>query len=147
MKIPKRNQFALIKSHSGLVNSEPNLKRMKNQVMMAKSLEEIGEAEQQLKVSKITAAEGMLKVKAPTALEKLSKKKGDIDKKLYKGEMCSLLLVFYGQYMDEDKTKKTELVNILHEKIRGNRYALQRSDLDISELFPPRTAEPTSLLV
>ena len=44
------------------------------------------------------------------ALEKLSKKKGDIDKKLYKGEMCSLLLVFYGQYMDEDKTKKAELL-------------------------------------
>ena len=47
MKIPKRmlDQFALIKSHSGIVNSEPNLKRMTNQVMMAKSLGEIEEAE------------------------------------------------------------------------------------------------------
>jgi hypothetical protein len=146
MKIPKRmlDQFALIKSHSGIVNSEHNLKRMKNQVMMAKSLGEIEEAERQLKVSKKTAAEEILKAKAPIALEKLSKKKGDINK-LYKGEMCSLLLVFYGQYMDEDKTKKPELVKILREKIQGNRYALQRSDLDLSELFPPRTAEPTGL--
>jgi hypothetical protein len=47
--------------------------------------------------------------------------------------------------MDEDKTKKPELVKILREKIQGNRYALQRSDLDLSELFPPRTAEPTGL--
>jgi hypothetical protein len=38
------------------------------------------------------------------------KKGGDIHK-LYKGEMCSLLLVLYGQYMDEDKTKKPELVH------------------------------------
>ena len=54
MKIPKRilAQFALIKSHSGIVNSEPNLKRMKNQVMMAKPLGEIEEAEPQLKASK-----------------------------------------------------------------------------------------------
>ena len=88
MKIPKcmLDQFALIKSHSGIVNSEPNLKRMKNQVIMAKSLGEIEEAERQLKVSKRTAAEEILKAKAPMALEKLSKKKGDIDK-LYKGEM------------------------------------------------------------
>jgi hypothetical protein len=73
------------------------------------------------------------------ALEKLSKKKGNIDK-LYKGEiMCSLLLVFYGQYMDEDKTKKPQLVNILCEKMQGNHYALQLAALGFrfSELFPP----------
>ena len=115
--------------------------------MMAKSLGEIEEAERQLKVSKKTAAEEILKqAKAPMPQEKLSKKKGNIDKP-YKGEMCSLLLVFYEQYMDEDKTKKPELVKILRERIQGNCYALQRSDLDLSELFPPRTAEPTSLLV
>jgi hypothetical protein len=97
-----------------------------------------------MKVTKITVAEEMLKGKAPMALEKLLKKKDDINK-LYKGDMCSLLLVFYGQDMDKDKTKKPELVNILHEKIQGkNHYALQYSDLDFSELFPP-TAEPTSL--
>ncbi len=123
---------------------------MTNQVMMmAKSLGEIEEAKRQLKVNKKTAAEEILKGKAPRpmALEKLSMKKGGDIHKLYKGEMCSLLLVLYGQYMDEDKTKKPELVKTLREKIQGNRYALQRSDLDLSELFPPRTAEPTSLLV
>jgi hypothetical protein len=51
MKIPKcmLDQFALIKSHSGIVvKSEPNLKRMRNQVMMAKSLGVSEEAERQL---------------------------------------------------------------------------------------------------
>jgi hypothetical protein len=40
IRIPKcmLDQFSLIKSHSDIVNSEPNLKRMKSQVMMAKLL-------------------------------------------------------------------------------------------------------------
>ena len=47
MKILKRmiDQYALIKSHSGIVNSESNLNRMKNQMMMAKLLGEIEVAE------------------------------------------------------------------------------------------------------
>jgi hypothetical protein len=46
--------------------------------------------------------------------------------------------------MDEDRPKKPELVKILHEKIQGLHQCL---DLDLSELFPPKTAEPTSLIV
>jgi hypothetical protein len=71
MKTPKGmlDQFSLIKSHSGIVNSEPNLKRMKKQMMMAKLLGEIEEAKQKLKLSKITAAEEILKAKTPVALE------------------------------------------------------------------------------
>jgi hypothetical protein len=147
MKIPKRtlDQYALIKSHSGIVNSESNLNRMKNQMMLAKSLGEIEEADRQIKKTKIMVAEEMLKGKAPDALTKLSTKKGDVDK-LYKGETCSLLFVFYGLYMDEEKTKKPELVNVLREKIQGNRYALQRRDLDLSVLFPP-AAEPTGMVI
>jgi hypothetical protein len=61
--------------------------------------------------------------------------------KLYKGEMCSLFFLFYGQYIDEDKTKKPELVKILGEKIQENHLVLQHSDLDLSELCSP-TAEP-----
>lgn len=145
MKLPKRtlDQYALIKSHSGIVNSESNLMRMKNQMMMAKSLGEIEVANREIKETKLTRAHEMLKEKAPIALEKLSKKKGDVCK-LYKGEMCSLLFVFYREYIEEDKIKKPELANMLREKIRGNCDALQRSDLDLSELFRP-TAEPTSL--
>jgi hypothetical protein len=41
--------YALIKSHSGIVNSESNLNRMKNQMMRAKSLGEIEEADQEIK--------------------------------------------------------------------------------------------------
>lgn len=145
MKIPKRtlDQFALIKSHSGIVNSETSLNRMKNQMMLAKSLGEIEEADRQLKKTKRTVAEEMLKGKASGALTKLSNKKGDVDK-LYKGEVCSLLFVFYGVYMEEEKTKKPDLVNVLREKIQDNRNALQRTDLDLSVLFPP-TAEPTGV--
>jgi hypothetical protein len=87
----------------------------------------------------------MLKRKAPGKLIKLSNKKGDADK-LYKGEMCSLLFAYYGLYMDEEKTKKPDLVKVLREKIEDNRYALQRTDLDISILFPA-TAEPIGVLI
>jgi hypothetical protein len=90
-------------------------------------------------------AEEMLKGKASGALIKLSTKKGDVEK-LYKGEMYSLLFAFYGLYMDEEKIKKPELVNILREKIQDNRYALQRTDLDLTVLFPP-TAELTGVLI
>jgi hypothetical protein len=91
-------------------------------------------------------AEEMLKGKASGALIKLSNKKGDVDK-LYKGaEMCSLLFVFYGLYMDEEKTKKLELVNILCDKVQDNRYALQCMYLGLSVLFPP-TAEPTGVVI
>jgi hypothetical protein len=48
--------------------------------------------------------------------------------------------------MNEEKTKKPELVYILREKIRDNRYALQRMDLDLAALFPP-TAEPTGVVI
>jgi hypothetical protein len=89
-------------------------------------------------------AEEMLKGKASGTFIKLSNhRKGDVDK-LYKGEMCSLFFASYGLYMDEEKTKKPELVNILHEKIQDNRYALQCTDSDLSVLFPP-TAEPTGM--
>jgi hypothetical protein len=147
MKIPKRmlDQFALIKSHSGIMNSESNLNRMKNQMMMAKSLGEIEEADREIKQTKRMVAEEMLKGKASGALIKLSAKKGDVEK-LYKGEMCALLFAFYGLYMDEEKIKKPELVNILREKIQDNRYALQRTDLDLTVLFPP-TAELTGVLI
>jgi hypothetical protein len=149
MKIPKRtlDQFALIKSHSGIVNSESNLNRMKNQMMLAKSLGEIEEADQQIKKTKIMVAEEMLKEKAPGALTKLSSsKKGDVGK-LYKGEICSLIFALYGVYMDEEKTKnKPELVNVLQEKIEANRYALQQTDLDLSVLFPP-AAESTGTVI
>jgi hypothetical protein len=49
MKISKRtlDQYTLIKSHSGIVNSESNQNRMKNQMMLAKSLGEIEEADRQ----------------------------------------------------------------------------------------------------
>jgi hypothetical protein len=90
-------------------------------------------------------AEEMLKGKASRALINLSNKKGGVDK-LCKGEICSLLFAFYGLYMDEEKTKKPELVNILREKIQDNRYALQGTDLDLSVLFPP-TAEPTGVVI
>jgi hypothetical protein len=48
--------------------------------------------------------------------------------------------------MDEEKTKKPDLVKVLREKIEDNRYALQRTDLDISILFPA-TAEPIGVLI
>ncbi len=48
--------------------------------------------------------------------------------------------------MDEKKTKKPELVNLLGEKIQYNHHALQRMDLDLSVLFPP-TAEPTGMVI
>jgi hypothetical protein len=148
MKIPKRtlDQYALIKSHSGIMNSERNLNRMKNQMMLAKSLGEIEEADRQIKKTKIMVAEETLKEKAPGALIKLSSKKGDVDK-LYKGEISSLFFAYYGLYMDEEKTKKPELVNVLKEKIQDNRYALQRTNLDLSILFPATTAEPTGMLI
>jgi hypothetical protein len=40
------------------------------------------------------------------------KKGGDIHK-LYKGEIFSLLLVLYVQYMAEDKTRKPELAHFM----------------------------------
>jgi hypothetical protein len=66
--------------------------------------------------------------------------------KLYKVEMYSLLFALYGLYMDEEKTKKPELVNILLEKIQDSRYALQHTHLDLSILFPP-TAKPTGVVI
>jgi hypothetical protein len=90
-------------------------------------------------------AEEVLKGKASGALITLSNKKDGVDK-LYTGEMCSLLFAFYGLYMDEEKTKKPDLVNVSQEKIQDNRYALQRTDLDLSVLFPP-TAEPTGMII
>jgi hypothetical protein len=98
---------------------------MKNQTMLAKSLGEIEEADRQIKKTKRMVAEEMLKGKAPGALIKLSSKKGDVDK-LYKGEMCSLLFAFYGLYMDEEKTKKPDLVNVLQEKMQVNRLQSKR---------------------
>jgi hypothetical protein len=100
-------------------------------MMMVKLLGEIKEANPENKKIKSMVAEEMLKGKASSALITLSNGKGYVDK-LYKGEICSLRFALYGLYMDEERTKKPELVNILCEKIKDNCYALQRMDLDLS---------------
>jgi hypothetical protein len=46
------DQYALIKSCSGIANSESNLNIMKNQMMLAKLLGEIEEADQEMKKNK-----------------------------------------------------------------------------------------------
>jgi hypothetical protein len=72
MKIPKHmlDQYAMIKSYVGIMHSESNLNRMKNQIMTAKFLGEIEEeAHQEIKKTKRMVAEEMLKGTAEEMLK------------------------------------------------------------------------------
>ena len=121
MKLAARKLDSLgsIRPHSGLVNNEEKLAKMKNQVGLAKSIADIQAQDKAATLKKKDADTHALLLLAANAREKLSVKNGDVSK-MTKKEICSILLACYGALFEESKYAKPVLVQMLSEKIEKN---------------------------
>ena len=118
MKLSSRKLDALgiIKAHSVLVNSEVQLSKMENHTMLARSLAIISEHERDSAAKNKQDKTSGLLLAIPGAKAKIVLQGVDVSK-LTKKDICSLMLVCYGETVEESKHNKDALKKILEDNI------------------------------
>ena len=116
---PKRklDAIAAVRGHSGLLNDEKCLRRLRAQLDLAQSVSEIKSQERLAKKAKTEAATGELFDVAPRALTKLRSKGGDVTK-LFKNEVHAIAYRYFATTLD-GKLKSGYLAAALEELIKS----------------------------
>jgi len=116
---PKRklDAIAAVRGHSGLLNDEKCLRRLRAQLDLAQSVSEIKSQERLAKKAKTEAATGELFDVAPRALTKLRSKGGDVTK-LFKNEVHAIAYRYFATTLD-GKLKSGYLTAALEELIKS----------------------------
>ena len=117
-KISRRKLDALsyVKSQSGLVNNPERLKRLKDQLELAGSIEDILASQEELETAKKQKLHEDMQNVVVAAEQKLNDKTGDVSK-LTKMEIASILCIRFKKEVTPSKHKKDELVKTLQEAI------------------------------
>ena len=104
--------------HCGQVNSEENLKRMREQLEFASSMAEIQRLEANEKKKKKDDAQKELEKNAPATVAKLEEKERKVDS-LYSAEIEAILFQVYSVILPGPKTKlrKSDYVKKLDEEM------------------------------
>jgi len=116
---PKRklDAIAAVRGHSGLLNDEKCLRRLRAQLALAQSVSEIKSQERLAKKAKTEAATEELFDVAPRALTKLRSKGGDVTK-LFKSEVHATAYRYFSTTLD-GKPKSGYLAAALGELIKS----------------------------
>jgi len=98
---PKRkpDAMAAVRGHSGFLNDEKFIRRLREQLDLAQSVSEIKSRERLAKKAKTDAATGELFDVAPRALAKLWSKSGDVTK-LLKNEVNAIAYRYFATTID-----------------------------------------------
>ena len=121
-KIAKRklNNLGFAHGHCCIVNSDENMKRMKQDLQLADSIAEIKRLETFNASQKKEELQESTRLKAPAAVKKFEESKRDASK-LTKAEISALLFVCYGTIMDPKKSgsgfKKGDFVTKLKDAL------------------------------
>jgi len=116
---PKRklDTTAAVRGHSGLLNDEKCLRRLRAQLDLAQLVSEIKSQERLAKKAKTEAATGELFDVAPGVLTKLRSKGGDVTK-LFKNEVHAIACRYFATTLD-GKLKSGYLAAALEELIKS----------------------------
>ena len=115
----KLNSYGYLVGHCGVVNSEENMNRMKEQLVMADSVSEIHRKEAEDKVLEKLEKNKLNDEKAPVAIRKLEDKGREVVK-ITVAEIESILFSVYNITMDGSKLRKADYVSALEKEMATN---------------------------
>jgi len=115
----KLNSYGYLAGHCGVVNSEENMNRMKEQLVMADSVSEIHRKEAEDKVLEKLEKNKLNDEKAPVAIWKLEDKGREVVK-ITVAEIEPILFSVYNITMDGSKLRKDDCVSALEKEMATN---------------------------